>query len=113
MRARNPRAFCWSPLRTKTFSQQGGITVLVNFKTALAARGMRQIELALDLKVSPTVLSEIVNGRRSANPSLRARLAEVLQADEAWLFSSFTRIPKREDSATGASVHAACVGEPV
>jgi transcriptional regulator with XRE-family HTH domain len=86
--------------------------VLVNFKTVLAARGMRQIELALDLKISPTVLSEIVNGRRTASPSLRARLADMLQADEAWLFSSFTRIPKREDSATGASVRAACVGEP-
>jgi transcriptional regulator with XRE-family HTH domain len=86
--------------------------VLVNFKTALAARGMRQIELALDLKVSPTVLSEIVNGRRSASPSLRARLAEVLQADEAWLFSTFTRIPKHADSATEPNVRAACVGEP-
>lgn len=72
--------------------------MLVNFKTALAARGTRQVELALELKIAPTVLSEIVNGRRSANPSLRARLAEMLQVDEAWLFSSFTRIPNRADS---------------
>jgi transcriptional regulator with XRE-family HTH domain len=48
--------------------------VLVNFKTAPAARGMRQVELATELKITPTVLSEIVHGRRSANPSLRARL---------------------------------------
>ena len=86
--------------------------MLVNFKTALAARGMRQIELALELKIAPTVLSEIVNGRRNATPSQRARLAEMLQADESWLFSNFTRIPKRADSVMGASVRAACVGEP-
>ena len=85
--------------------------MLANFKTALAARGMRQIELALELKVSPTVLSEIVNGRRTASPSLRARLAELLQADEACLFSSVTRIPNRGDSGTGPSVQAACAGE--
>lgn len=78
--------------------------MLVNFKTALAARGMRQIELALELKIAPTVLSEIVNGRRSASPSMRARLAEMLQVDEAWLFSSFTRIPNRSDS-TVQSAH--------
>ena len=86
--------------------------MLANFKTALAARGMRQVELALELKIAPTILSEIVNGRRSASPPLRARLAEMLQADEDWLFSSFTRIPNRTDSTTGPSVHAACVGEP-
>ena len=85
--------------------------MLANFKTALAARGMRQIELALELKISPTVLSEIVNGRRTASPSLRARLAEMLRADEAWLFSSFTRIPNRADSETGPSAQAACAGE--
>jgi transcriptional regulator with XRE-family HTH domain len=72
--------------------------MLVNFKTALAVRGTRQVELALELKISPTVLSEIVNGRRSASASLRARLAEMLGVDEAWLFSSFTRIPNRTDS---------------
>ena len=86
--------------------------MLANFKTALAARGMRQIELALELKISPTALSEIVNGRRTASPSLRARLAELLQADEAWLFSSVTRIPNRADIATGPGAQAACAGEP-
>ena len=86
--------------------------MLANFKTAVAARGMRQVDLALELKIAPSVLSEIINGRRSASPSLRARLAELLQADEAWLFSSFTRIPNRADSATEPSVQAACAGEP-
>jgi hypothetical protein len=42
--------------------------VLVNLKAALAARRMRQVDLAIELKISPSVLSEIVNGRRSAEP---------------------------------------------
>jgi transcriptional regulator with XRE-family HTH domain len=67
--------------------------VLVNLKSAIAARGLRQVDLALELKIAPSVLSEIVNGRREADASLRARLAQLLHADEAWLFSRITRIP--------------------
>jgi transcriptional regulator with XRE-family HTH domain len=70
--------------------------VLVNLKSAIAARGLRQVDLALELKIAPSVLSEIVNGRRSADVSLRGRLAEALQADESWLFSTLTRIPPRD-----------------
>jgi transcriptional regulator with XRE-family HTH domain len=67
--------------------------LLVNLKSAIAARGLRQVDLALELKIAPSVLSEIVNGRRQAEDSLRARLSQLLQADEAWLFSRITRIP--------------------
>ena len=68
--------------------------MLVNIKTALAARGMRQIGLALSEKIPPTVLSEVINGRREASPEMRARIARALQADEGWLFSTVTRIPR-------------------
>jgi transcriptional regulator with XRE-family HTH domain len=67
--------------------------MLANVKAALAARQVRQIDLALELKISPGILSEIVNGRRQANPSLRARIATALHADERWLFSCIKRIP--------------------
>jgi transcriptional regulator with XRE-family HTH domain len=67
--------------------------MLANLKTALAARRVRQIDLALELKISPSLLSEIINGRREPNLSLRARIAEALQADERWLFACITRIP--------------------
>jgi hypothetical protein len=50
--------------------------VLANLKTAIAARRLTQVDLALDLKIAPTVLSEIIHGRRQADPSLRGRLAE-------------------------------------
>jgi len=62
--------------------------VLANLKTTIAARRLTQVDLALDLKIAPTVLSEIIHGRRQADPSLRARLAEILQADEDWLFGA-------------------------
>jgi transcriptional regulator with XRE-family HTH domain len=77
--------------------------VLVNLKSAIAARGLRQVDLALELKIAPSVLSEIVNGRRSAYASLRARLAEALQADELWLFSTITRIPPRDGAQVSAT----------
>lgn len=84
--------------------------MLVNLKSAIAARGFRQVDLALELKIAPSVLSEIVNGRRSADVSLRARLAEVLEADESWLFSTLTRIPPRDGA--GAPIPAvACAAE--
>lgn len=68
--------------------------MLCNLKTTIAARRMKQIDFALQLKIAPTVLSEIIHERRQADPSLRARIANALHADERWLFSSVTRIPQ-------------------
>lgn len=69
--------------------------MLVNFKTALAAKRIRQVDLATSLKITPPALSEIINGRRQADASLRARIALALEVDEAWLFATFTKIPGR------------------
>jgi len=85
--------------------------MLVNLKAALAARRMRQADLALALKIPPSTLSEIVCGRRQAESWLRTRIAEALRADESWLFSTVTRIPSRvtqaEDSGSVALMAAA------
>lgn len=51
------------------------------------------MDLALSLKIPPSVLSEIIHERRQADPSLRVRIAEALRADQTWLFSSIARIP--------------------
>jgi len=67
--------------------------LLVNLKTTIAVRQLTQVDLALQLKIAPTVLSEIIHGRRQADPSLRARIAEALRAEESWLFSSVAHIP--------------------
>jgi transcriptional regulator with XRE-family HTH domain len=67
--------------------------VLANLKAALAARKLRQIDLALQVGIDPSALSQIVNGWRTADPTLRHRIARVLRADEPWLFSSKAHIP--------------------
>jgi len=67
--------------------------MLVNLKMTIAARRITQVDLALTLKIAPTVLSEIIHGRRQAHASLRTWIAEALRADEAWLFSTLALIP--------------------
>ena len=57
--------------------------MLMNLRAALAARRLRQVDLALSLKIPPSTLSEIICGRRPADPSQRARIAVALCADEA------------------------------
>lgn len=61
--------------------------MLVNFKIALAWKGEHQIDLAMRTGVDPTLLSNVINGRRPASPKLRAKLAAALGVRERWLFS--------------------------
>ena len=72
-----------------------------NLKTALAARKMRQVELAAAIGISASTLSEFVHGRTELAPHLQERIAELLRADRAWLFSSVHHIPApRPESGT-------------
>ncbi len=68
--------------------------MLANFKAALAARRVKQIDLALQLKIDPTFLSRVINRRCEADPALRARIATALEVEETWLFQTATRIPR-------------------
>jgi len=73
--------------------------VLSNLKAALAARGWRQADLAAQLKIHASTVSEIVCGRRQADARLRARIAALLGVDEPWLFKSVVPPrPVRPDS---------------
>jgi len=83
--------------------------MLVNFKAALAARKMKQVDLALGLKMDPTLLSRVINQRCEADKSLRTQLAAALQVDEGWLFSTSFRVPgpvRRKPVADQVTVHA-------
>lgn len=86
--------------------------MLANLKTAIAARGLRQIELAHKLAIPSDFLSRIVRGWTKPSAELRVRIAEVLQADEGWLFSANVVIPgprvcgKRERIGGTAVAHA-------
>ena len=55
-------------------------------KTQLAARGSTQRWLAGEVQVSPSTINHVVNGRQSAWPALRRRVAEALDRPEAELF---------------------------
>lgn len=82
---------------------RGEKPVLVNLKAAIAARGLKQYDICSALKIHPSVLSEIIHERREADASLRARLAERLGADEAWLFQTVTKIPAPAEPALAAA----------
>jgi transcriptional regulator with XRE-family HTH domain len=69
--------------------------MLVNIKTALAVRGMKQVDLAYELRIPASTLSEIVHERRRPDASTRRRIATRLDADEKWLFSRLVQIPMR------------------
>ncbi len=58
-----------------------------NLKLQLWRSGIRQNRLAQLLGIDETLLSKIVNGFRQPNPQIRARIAAILQCDEAWLFT--------------------------
>jgi transcriptional regulator with XRE-family HTH domain len=85
--------------------------MLVNLKAALAARRVRQVDLAILLGISPSVFSEIINGRRIADSSLRARIAKELDADESWLFVCHASIPAPRSFGIEATPALACAGE--
>ena len=67
--------------------------MLSNLRTALAARRIRQAELAHAIGIAPSTLSEFIHGRAELAPHLLTRIAEALQADPGWLFSRVTHIP--------------------
>lgn len=64
-----------------------------NLKTALAARRMRQADLAATVGVGESTLSEFIHGRASLAPHTQGRIAQILQADADWLFALAIRIP--------------------
>jgi transcriptional regulator with XRE-family HTH domain len=78
--------------------------MLSNFKTALAVRGVKQVDLAYELRIPASTLSEIVHGRRRPDASTRKRIAARLDVDEKWLFSRVVEIPKRAGPGEGEEI---------
>src|SRR5689334_382688 len=61
---------------------EGGLMRLA-LKTAILQRGILQRECARRAKMDPSKVSAIVNGWKDPSPSGRARIAAVLQSQEA------------------------------
>jgi len=61
--------------------------MLSNLKATLAARRMRQFELAAELKISASTLTEIILGRRPLEDGQRTRIGVLLGVEDLeWLF---------------------------
>lgn len=57
-----------------------------NLKLELWRRGIKQNRLAQMLGMDETLLSRIVNGTRDPGPDTRAKIAQLLNSSEQWLF---------------------------
>jgi transcriptional regulator with XRE-family HTH domain len=88
--------------------------MLANMKAALAARRLRQADLAMELRVSAALLSDVIYGRVQLAPHLKTRAAEMLQADAEWLFQDTKIIPPlRTSTETQPAAAMACAGREV
>jgi len=65
----------------------------LNLKIAMQLRGVRVVQLAARVGQQPYQISNFVQGHADPRPELRRRIAEVLDADEAWLFQDVKRVP--------------------
>ncbi len=74
-----------------------------NLKLQLWKAGIRQNRLANMLGLDESMLSKIMNGFREPSPTLRARIAGLLQSDERWLFerSEVHPLPEKGVTQTG------------
>ena len=59
-----------------------------NLKLQIWRLGIHQNRLAQMVGIDETALSRIVNGFREPGKEVRARIADLLQTDEGWLFQS-------------------------
>ncbi len=78
-----------------------------NLKLQIWKSGIRQNRLARELNMDETVLSKVINGYRQPSSQLKARIAQYLRMDEAWLFAvegDNSRVPEpRRKRARGAA----------
>ncbi len=72
-----------------------------NLKLQLWRCGVRQNRLAKLVGIDETVLSRIVNGFRHPSADVRARIAEVLHAEECWLFEEERTVNPLETAEAG------------
>ena len=62
-----------------------------NLKWQIWRAGIRQNRLAQMLSLDETTLSRIVNGFRTPDPELKAKIAAALNSDQTWLFQEAER----------------------
>jgi len=64
-----------------------------NLKLQIFKSGIRQNQIARDLKLCESQLSKIIHGYREPSAQERQLLAAYLNVDEAWLFERYEGVP--------------------
>ena len=72
--------------------------MLPNLILAIKDRGARHYDLAHTVKMSEAHFSRKLNGYDEFSPIEKKRIAEYLNTNEAWLFETTLRIPRRTSS---------------
>ena len=58
----------------------------IRLKVALMKKGLRQIDLAIGIKVNPSLISNIINGRVRPSDELKGVISKYLEMNEEELF---------------------------
>jgi transcriptional regulator with XRE-family HTH domain len=64
-----------------------------NLKLQIFKSGIRQNQIAKDLKFCESQLSKIIHGYREPSEEERQLLAAYLNVDESWLFERYESVP--------------------
>ena len=63
-----------------------------NLKLRIFTLGIRQNQLARELKICESQLSKIINGYREPSETEKALLSQYLAVEEAWLFEQHDNV---------------------
>jgi transcriptional regulator with XRE-family HTH domain len=69
------------------------MTMYPNLKLQIFKSGIRQNQIAKDLKLRESQLSKIIHGYREPSADERKLLASYLNVDESWLFERYESVP--------------------
>ena len=69
-----------------------------NLKLQIFKSGIRQNQIAKDLKFCESQLSKIIHGYREPSADERQLLAVYLNVDESWLFERYESVPTPQSS---------------
>jgi transcriptional regulator with XRE-family HTH domain len=77
----------------------------LNIKLQVFRLGIRQNDIARELRIGESMLSKIIHGYREPSKAQRMQLARYLNAEESWLFEKYDRT--LQPIATGLGLPAA------
>ncbi len=69
-----------------------------NLKMQIFKLGIRQNQIAKDLKFCESQLSKIIHGYREPSADERKLLAGYLNVDESWLFERYENVPTAQSA---------------